>query len=460
MRHANAGLALRLSALKRSQQVGLVLLNDLYLSVANVSVSYLTWKRLTHRCFALPIQSPNYMTSHIQEQFDDIRPYYDHEVRPTLDKLLKDDRFLNILAHHSYPLLTEHCGALANWLTGVIARRKLKHVNTIRTFQSIVESLLSKAISKTTSKVTFSGLEQLKKGQAYLFLSNHRDIVLDPALVHYGLYQQGIETPRIAIGDNLLKKPFVSDLMRLNKSFIVKRSVAGRKEKLQAYKDLSAYIQHSITTGHSIWIAQSEGRAKDGNDKTDTAIIKMLYMSQRGQSQSFAESIHNLHIIPVAISYEYDPCDKIKAEELYQTEQQGHYKKAEDEDMLSIATGIEGFKGHVHIAFGSELTGSYETAADVAEAVDQQIYKNYQLHSSNYLAWEQLKQQHPLPVPEIKTLFSDNDLATKQQIFQERLHNIPQNLHAHVLNMYARPLINHFAQNNSEQGGEPPAKNN
>ena len=387
------------------------------------------------------------MTSPLMEQFDEIRPYHDEEVRPTLNRLLIDNSFLNILARHSHPVLTERCGGLMEWLTGLVVRRKLRGVNDVRSFQGIIEPFLGKVIDNTTSKVTFSGLEQLEHGRSYLFLSNHRDIVLDPALVNYGIYKQGMETPRIAIGDNLLSRPFVSDLMRLNKSFIVRRSVSGRREKLQAYKNLSAYIHHSIDTGHSIWIAQSEGRAKDGNDQTDTAIIKMLHMSKRGKTSSFAESINHLHIVPVAISYEYDPCDQRKAAELYSTEQSGHYQKAEDEDMHSIAAGIEGFKGHIHVAFGSELKGNYHTAADVANAVDQQIHKNYKLHPSNFLAWEQVRHNHPdVKTPGIRQLLSGYNLQTRQEEFQKRLHSIPEKLQPWFLEMYARPVINHFAQ--------------
>ena len=384
------------------------------------------------------------------EQFDEIRPYHDEEVRPTLNRLLIDNSFLNILARHSHPVLTERCGCLMEWLTGIIVRRKLRGINDIRGFQGIIEPFLGKIIDTTTSQVSFSGLENLKRGQPYLFLSNHRDIVLDPAFVNYGVYRNNIDTPRIAIGDNLLSRPFVSDLMRLNKSFIVKRSVSGRREKLKAYQTLSAYIHHSIDTGHSVWIAQSEGRAKDGNDQTDTAIIKMLHMSRRGKDISFADSIHSLNIIPVAISYEYDPCDQKKALELHSTANTGQYQKAENEDMLSIAAGIEGFKGHVHVAFGSQLDSIYHSAVEVAEAVDQQIHSHYKLHPSNFIAWEHISQHHPdIEVPDIHTIFPDQDVETKRQTFQKRLSSIPKHLHPWIFEMYGRPVINRYIKGNA-----------
>ncbi len=379
------------------------------------------------------------------EQFDEIRPYHDNEVRPTLNRLITDNNFLNIMARHSHPVLTKKCGRLMEWLTGVIVRRQLRGINDIRGLQGIIEPYLGKIIDNTTSRVSFSGLDKLMKGKPYLFLSNHRDIVLDPALVNYGVYRHGMETPRIAIGDNLLSRPFVSDLMRLNKSFIVKRSVSGRREKLKAYQTLSAYIHHSIDTGHSIWIAQSEGRAKDGNDQTDTAIIKMLHMSKKGKDISFSNSIRSLNIVPVAISYEYDPCDQKKAFELYNTEQAGHYQKARDEDMLSIATGIEGFKGHVHVAFGSQLTENLDNATDVSQAVDDQIHSLYKLHPSNYIAWDLIKEDYPdIKVPDIKDIYPNKDIDDKRQEFLQRLNRSPKNHQRWLLNMYGRPIINRY----------------
>ena len=147
--------------------------------------------------------------------------------------------------------------------------------------------------------MTYTGVEQLKSGTAYLFLANHRDIVMDPAFVNYAVYHAGLPTPRIAIGDNLLQKPFVSDLMRLNKSFIVHRSITGRKEKMAAYNLLSAYINHSIRNDcQSIWIAQAEGRAKDGDDRTESAILKMFHVSRK--DEPFAEVIQSLNLTPVS----------------------------------------------------------------------------------------------------------------------------------------------------------------
>ena len=277
-------------------------------------------------------------------EFDAIRPYDDAEVPAVLARLLSDPAFLDILTHFRFP---RAAGALGWLLKPLIARRLRKEfagVTCVSTLQDKVEYYVDQTIDRATDGVTYTGVEQLKAGTAYLFLANHRDIVMDPAFVNYAVYHAGLPTPRIAIGDNLLQKPFVSDMMRLNKSFIVHRSISGRREKLAAYQLLSAYINHSIRNdATSIWIAQAEGRAKDGDDRTDSAILKMFHMSRK--DEPFGAVIQSLNLTPVSISYEYDPCDQAKARELYIRATTGTYKKAPGEDDNSIAKGITGYKG-------------------------------------------------------------------------------------------------------------------
>ena len=380
------------------------------------------------------------------ERFDEIRPYHDDEVRPTLDRLLQDDELLYVLSHHQFPRLSQWLGGIMYWLTGRGLRSRLKGVDNIDALQKVVEPYLSSVIESSTSKITYSGIENLKPGKAYTYLSNHRDIVMDPAVVNYGVFKIGMDTARIAIGDNLLQRPFVSDLMRLNKSFIVKRSVSGRREKLKTYQTLSAYIHHSIDTGHSIWIAQSEGRAKDGNDRTDSAIIKMFHMSRKAADTPFAESIRSMNIVPVAISYEFDPCDEMKARELYETEQNGSYAKFDGEDMFSIVKGIEGQKGHVHIAFGKPLSDEYSNAAEVVAEVDRQIHENYQLQPSNILAWEKLhSDSDSIAETDLKALLPEANLENSREAFEQRLASIDKKYHKHLLTMYANPVKNRHA---------------
>ncbi len=241
-------------------------------------------------------------------------------------------------------------------------------------------------IEHSCDGVHYTGLDKLDPNQSCLFVSNHRDIAMDPAMVNWCLYQEKMGTVRIAIGDNLLKKPCATELMRLNKSFIVKRSAKGPRELMKSLGLLSSYISHSPETGNNIWIAQKEGRAKDGNDKTDPAILKMFYMEGRKRKQSFEDFMSGLNIVPVAISYENDPCDVAKAEELHQKATTGSYEKGEFEDIESIVQGIVGEKRRIHISFGDVITNAPETPEELALEIDRQITQNYHLFPANYIA--------------------------------------------------------------------------
>lgn len=380
------------------------------------------------------------------EQFDDIRPYSDQEVRSILDRLLEDEQLLSALMHFSYPSLVLSCfGGVLRPITRFLLQRKLSGVSDVSGFQDIIASYVGRVVKKTTSDVVWVGLDNLKPDQSYLFLSNHRDIVMDSAFVNYGLYNQGMNTMRVAIGDNLLRQPYVSDLMRLNKSFIVKRTLSSRREKLTAYQTLSAFINHSIESGHSVWMSHREGRAKDGDDRTDSAIIKMLNMSQKGKGRSFGEVIAQLRIIPVAVSYEYDACDQRKANELHIRSQQGNYNKTDDEDIQSIAMGIDGWKGRVYVSFGDLLGSTFESSTDVAQEIDRQIHALYHLHSSNYIAYDLLcNQQGMQRILGWESLFAETDLTEKRRLFNGRMNACQPDSREWFLKLYANPVINHL----------------
>jgi glycerol-3-phosphate O-acyltransferase len=257
--------------------------------------------------------------------------------------------------------------------------------------------------------------------------------------VNYALYHNGFDTARIAIGDNLLSKSYVSGLMRLNKSFIVKRSAKGPREMLKNSKQLSAYIRHSIQEeAHAIWIAQREGRAKDGKDRTEPAIIKMLSLSQQRKTEAFPDFIRGLNIVPVTISYELDPCDGAKAQELYEKATHGSYEKDEHEDVASIAKGIDGEKGHVHVSFGTPLAADFENADEVAAAVDQQVWANYVLHPSNFFAYKRLHGSYPEGVysDQLKA-FDATELVAQEQAFNARIDALPAEHRNYALGIYA-----------------------
>lgn len=375
-------------------------------------------------------------------EFDDIRPYHDDEVRPTLDRILADPELIDAVARLKFPRLNSWAGGLLRPLVKRALVKQLAGVNSVRGFQDVVEKYMARMIRNTTSALTVSGLEHLDPQQAYLFISNHRDIAMDPAFVNWSLYHSDCNTLRIAIGDNLLTKPYVSDLMRLNKSFIVNRSAKAPREKLKAAKHLSAYIYHSIVNENSnIWIAQREGRAKDGHDKTNSAVIGMLTIN-RPKTQEFSDYVKALHIVPVSISYEFDPCDAAKARELYHQRTSGSYQKEQHEDVKSIAMGIAGQKGHVHIAFGEVLKEDYMDADEVVAEIDRQVLSNYVLHSSNCFAYQMLHGTVPKVNYSDKNVpFVPEKLAEQRQQFELRMQAIPTEYRELVLAMYANPVL-------------------
>ncbi len=369
------------------------------------------------------------------DQFADIRPYNDAEVSAVLERLLGDSEFLGAICRLKFKGLADWLGLPLRALVRRVLRRELAGVTDVESFQMVIERYMSQMIEDSTAGFSVSGLEGLDPDTPYLFMSNHRDITLDPAFTNYALHHNGRDTVRIAIGDNLLTKPYVSDLMRLNKSFIVKRSARGPREVLKAYRALSAYIRHSIQVDRApVWIAQREGRAKDGLDRTEPAIIKMLAMSQDRKTESFGDFIASLNLVPVSISYELDPCDALKAAELEQLATNGSYEKAEHEDVASIATGIRGNKGLVHVAFGEPLDASFETPEQVAEAMDRQVISNYRLHDTNLYAWKALHGGEPLPA------LGELAGSCSEQAFLQRMQAIPSAQRDYALAIYANAI--------------------
>ncbi len=381
------------------------------------------------------------------EVFDDIRSYRDHEVSDVIQNLLNNADFFEAITTFRFPRLTKLFPSFTKKAVKQTLRKQLKGVDSIVKFQDVIAIYLKRIIEKTTSNLSESGLSELRKDRQYLFVSNHRDIVLDPALISYLLHQSLRNTVEIAIGDNLVKKDFISDLMKLNKSFLVKRSVQGR-EKLEASKLLSQYIHHTLESGNHVWIAQSEGRAKNGLDKTDPTILKMLHIAKRGNRKelSLQDCMNDLHILPVSISYEFDPCDELKARELYEIDHNGHFEKDERADIDSISTGIEGFKGDVHICFGTEISALDSDTLSIANQIDEQVIGNYKLHPSNYLAYEKIQQEDASIGLSIEALNIDTGLLNdKRDEFEQRYQNIAVELRPYFLQMYANPVLSQFS---------------
>lgn len=373
--------------------------------------------------------------------FDDIRPYNDNEVRPAIDRLLNDQELISALVHLRFPRIGNSMGWLLKPIISKALEKQLFGVDSVSALQDIVSGYLDSMIRQKVDHFSISGLDKLDPNKPYLFISNHRDIAMDPAFVNWALYLNGFDTVRIAIGDNLLTKPYVADLMRLNKSFIVNRSAKTNREKFKASKHLSAYMHHSIVEEQSnLWIAQREGRAKDGRDETNAAVISMLALS-KPKTVSLAQYIRELNIVPVAISYEWDPCDVAKSQELFTLKHQGDYQKDEHEDVASIAAGISGEKGSVHVAFGDVLDDEYESTDQVAEEIDRQILSNYVLHPSNVLAYQMLTLEPPkLPIGNAGQEFDPDKYQAERLALMTRLCAVPDAQRDIFLSIYANPV--------------------
>lgn len=378
----------------------------------------------------------------LTDPFADIRPYRDNEVAAVLARLLGDAEFLDAIAKFRLGAIAGVLPVLWRPLVRFMLAREVSSVTDVRSMQAVIESYMDRMIEQSTRGFSVSGLDNLEPGRAYLFISNHRDITLDPAFTNYALHTSGRDTVRIAIGDNLLTKPWTSDLMRLNKSFIVKRSVSGPRELLAASRNLSQYIRHSVQEENApVWIAQREGRAKNGVDRTEPVIIKMLSMSRDKKSESFAEHMHGLRIVPVSISYELDPCDGAKARELHHIVSTGRYKKGEQEDLESIAQGISGDKGRVHVTFGTPLAPDLESPEAVASAIDAQVIAGYCLHPTNLYAYRRL---HGADVTLPDDLYIEHGDVSEEE-FNSRVDALPAEHRDYALGIYANAVVSKLA---------------
>ncbi|MFA0810725.1 1-acyl-sn-glycerol-3-phosphate acyltransferase [Microbulbifer epialgicus] len=378
-------------------------------------------------------------------QFEDIRPYRDDEVRPVLDRLIADPEMSHAAAHFLLPKLARLEGPLA-WLVRQFLRFEFRNVHNVRGVQDIVEKYIDKVVNRTTSGLTISGLGTLPRDRACLFVSNHRDIAMDPAFAIVAMYKEGHETSRIAIGDNLLSKQFASDIMKLNKCFTVKRSSGSRREKLAAASQLSNYIYYSIVhENEHVWIAQRSGRAKDGMDRTNPALAAMFAMT-KDKETPFADFWRKLHIVPLSISYEWDPCDGQKAKELYVTEHREEYKKAKNEDLASIGKGVIGHKGRVHTAFGAPIEGDFHDVNSLAEEIDRQIVGNYTLHPTNLIAYEMIYGGvSGLPVGYPSKPWESGEHEETREKFKARMAKIDERWRDKAIQAYANPVVSRLA---------------
>ncbi len=319
------------------------------------------------------------------DRFDDLRPYEDSEIPDAMQRIVNDPYFF-LVAHFLFPhqLIPE-------------LQQLMLRVRTVDQVQvQVMHPIIQSIVAKTMAEFTFDGIQYLNPQQSYLYVSNHRDIVLDSFLLQYALFLNSIPTSEITFGDNLMMNQFVIDIGKSNKMFKVIRQKKDLREFLKNSQRLSAYIRYTLTQKKtSIWIAQRGGRTKDGNDLTDQGLIKMFGMSG---GKDLATSFEQLHIVPIAISYEHEPCDLMKIKEIYRTAQNGEYVKAKDEDLKSIVTGLTQSKGKVHISIcppvtrddleGIFLSHPHEFHKGLASLMDRRIHHAYRLYPNNYIAYD------------------------------------------------------------------------
>ncbi|MBP7612854.1 MAG: 1-acyl-sn-glycerol-3-phosphate acyltransferase, partial [Paludibacter sp.] len=324
----------------------------------------------------------------MEYNFDEIRCFKNEEVHAALERLSDEKQFMKVMST-IYPLLPKE----------VIKQRLMTFQSNFSFQKEIIYPFLQYLEANKTTGIKLNGVEMIQKEDAYLYISNHRDIILDSAFLCGKFIEKGMDTVEIAIGDNLLIYPWIEDLARVNKSFIVKRGLSARSV-LESSQRLSAYIAHTITDKkQSVWIAQREGRAKDSNDKTQESLLKMFNMSGEG---AFIENLIQLNICPLSISYEYDPCDFLKAKEFQLRRDQPEFKKQAQDDLINMETGVMGYKGKVIY----EITGSInndlreigekfnhrnEQIAQTALLIDKRIHSNYSIFANNRIAYDLLQ---------------------------------------------------------------------
>ncbi len=319
-------------------------------------------------------------------EFDEIRPYNDEEVPEIMNKLLVDPVFARVL---------KNVFADDAKIQGI--RDTMLQIQNVEAFQrAFMIPFLENIINTSTKGITIAGLEHLEKDRSYLFISNHRDIVLDSALLNEEMYKYGYNSTEIAMGSNLLVYQWIEDLSRVNRSFIVKRNIPVR-QMLKSSHLLSSYIRHTVTNnGNSIWIAQREGRSKDGLDLTSPAVLKMLNMAN---TRKFVRGFQELNIVPMAISYEIEPCGNEKVAELLKRQSDPGFQKTEKDDLLSMASGLKNQKGRIQIQFGAPISRNAlknlskegninDRLKRLAEYIDYHIYNNYKLFPNNYIGYD------------------------------------------------------------------------
>ena len=368
--------------------------------------------------------------------FENLRPYYDSESEEVMKRIAYDSNYHKAMAF-LYPNMPE-------------AEMIEKALNTKSPYEfqtGYMHDAIWKIVNDSSKGLSYSGIDKLDKTKTYLFIANHRDILLDSAILQIILDKEGFSTSEITFGSNLMDSGFITDFGRMNRMFAVKREGTA-KELYDISRQLSAYIRHTIIDKKvSLWIAQRNGRTKDGNDLTQTGLLKMLNMSG---DKNFEKSFTELNIVPLTISYEYEPCDYLKVQESYLSMLHSKYIKAPGEDLISIVTGIKQPKGKIHVVFGkpidtelqelNSISNENEKIKSLTAIIDKQIIQHYQLNPNNYIAYDLLKSttvfdKYYSSLEKEEFILYINNHISKLDGEQEILFNL-------FLKLYSSPVIN------------------
>ena len=363
-------------------------------------------------------------------KYRDIAPYRGDDFKAAIQRLLDG---------------VEYLGELISLLSGSDDEQKtleytsliMNNISKVTDYDSFLRNItaglfIPTVIKRTMTEFTASGAENLDPKKGYLFISNHRDIILDCALLDYALLLADRQLCEMAFGDNLIINQFTEDLFRLNGGVVIRRELPMREKYLESIRISEYFVDVVTEMNKPIWVAQKSGRSKDGIDETQPAIIKMLYLSKKGSGISFQELINSMNIVPVAVSYEYDPNDINKGrEEILRKAHDGAYEKKRYEDLISMARGMKCQKGRVHMAIGKPLNGDFEDANDVAREIDRQIHLGYKLWDTNLFAYSYLENDNR---------FSSELSGFDGDAFLARFSHLSPNVRDFVLNSYANPV--------------------
>ncbi|WP_320816174.1 1-acyl-sn-glycerol-3-phosphate acyltransferase [Flavobacterium sp.] len=375
-------------------------------------------------------------------KFDNIRPYYDSEVNEALCASLNHP-MMKAMMSFTFPEDEEE-----TW------KEQLKKTHSIRDFQiNFVYKSIQKILENSSEGLTTSGFEKLEPNSSYLFISNHRDIILDTSLLNVSLYDHGLIMTASAIGDNLVQKEFVLKLSKLNRNFLVQRGLSPR-ELLQSSKLMAEYMYHLLSKeNRSVWIAQREGRTKDGNDATHPGVLKMVAMAS--DEKNCIDYFKKIKIVPVSISYEYDPTDALKMPQLLAQAKDEVYIKDKNEDFITLLSGIIGQKKRIHIHVGDVLdkelddivlenNNTNKQIQAVAQLIDDSILQSYKLWPTNYIAYDILNN-----TDKFSNLYSEKEKQLFERRLELKINSGNDTLKEGFLAMYANPVVNKLKYSNA-----------